>query len=148
MSMDLDLTDFEDNEKATGALRQWCQQMGYRIETGKSDVSFLLQLQRRWVLSVKANPEENHRLVATCYFTTQPGYMTKEEWCAFTNRLNVTYNICKFSLDDDQDFVIQYNLHFLEKMSPRLFRNFITHADRTLLRVFKEESAVLEEALK
>ena len=148
MSMDLDLADCDDNEKATAALREWCQQLGYRIEAGKSDISFLLQAQRRWVLSVKAHPDENHRLVATCLFATHPGYMTKEEWFAFTNRLNVTYNICKFSFDDDHNFMIVYSLHFLEKISPRLFRNFIAHADRSLMLVFQQEMSVLEEALK
>ena len=135
--MDLDLADCDDNEKATAALREWCQQLGYRIEAGKSDISFLLQAERRWVLSVKAHPDENHRLVATCLFATHPGYMTKEEWFAFTNRLNVTYNICKFSFDADADLCCQQALYVDGELTPGLWRGFLDQCDLAISWAFE-----------
>ena len=41
--MNLDLTDVDDNEEATRALRAWCQQLGYRVKDSDGDVNFAVR---------------------------------------------------------------------------------------------------------
>ena len=85
--MNLDLTDVDDNEEATRALREWCQQLGYRVKDSDGDVNFVILGARRWIVGIKANRNGNHRLLATCIFGTVPGAMSREEWQKFCNDL-------------------------------------------------------------
>jgi hypothetical protein len=146
--MELDLTDVGENEQATESLRKWCEAIGYRVKSNEEGGNFMLQGERRWILSVKASRTENHRIVATCIFRTNPEVMGRDEWLKFVNKINTDYNVCKFCLNDSDDFEVQYNLQFLEKLPPRMFRNFISYADGTLGIVLDRHRDVFGAALQ
>ena len=146
--MNLDLTDVDDNEEATRALRAWCQQLGYRVKDSDGDVNFVILGARRWIVGIKANRNGNHRLLATCIFGTVPGAMSREEWQKFCNDLNAHLNIGKFCLNGADTFESQFSLNFLESLNPVLFRNFITSIDEALAYVLNEHRDVLGAALE
>lgn len=146
--MNLDLTEIDDNEEATLALRAWCQQLGYRIKDGDGDERFIIQGARRWIIGIKANRNGNHRLLATCVFRTAPAAMSREEWHKFCNDLNAQLNIGKFCLSGADIFESQFSLYFLESLNPVLFRNFITSIDEALAYVLNEHRGVLGAALE
>ena len=146
--MDLDLTDVGDSEQATRSLREWCTQLGYRVKAGGTDINFLLQGGRRWIIGLKANPTENHRIIATCVFRIAPNSMERDAWLRFVNQLNSSYNLCTFCVNTEGHFEIQYNLPFLDKLSPRLFRNFINYADGSLGMVMERHEDVLGTGLQ
>lgn len=146
--MNLDLTDCDDNAEATRAVREWCQQLGYRTKDTDDDASFVIVGARRWILALKANRNGNHRLLATCFFGTVPGAMSKEEWHKFCNDLNARLNIGKFCLTGSEMFETQFSLYFLETLNPVLFRNFIASIDEALAYVLSEHRAVLGAALE
>ena len=146
--MQLDLTDIDDNEEATRALRDWCHQLGYRTKDADGDLSFVIIGARRWIIDIKANRNSNHRLLATCIFGTNQGYMGKEEWHKFCNDINARLNIGKFCLNEADMFEIQFSLYFLESLNPRLFRNFLSQIDEALAHVLSEYREVLSSALE
>lgn len=146
--MRLDLTDIDDNEAATRSLREWCQQLGFRIKDSDDGLRFVVLGARRWIVSVKANKNGNHRLLATCVFGTVAGYMGKDEWHKFCNDINARLNIGKFCLNDADMFEIQFSLYFLESLDPRLFRNFLAHIDEGTTHVLTENREILSGALE
>jgi hypothetical protein len=146
--MELDLTDVGENEQATESLRKWCEALGYRVMAHKEGGLFTLRGGHLWNLYVKASRTENHRIVAACMLRTNPEAMGRDEWLKFVNKINTVYNVCKFCLNDRDELEIHYHLEFMEKLPPRMFRNFIFGADEQLAYVMDRHSVVFAIALQ
>jgi len=148
--MDLDLTNCDDNAQATRGLVDWCKNLGFDVELGRSGATFAIVSRFKWFGDVKASARHNHRLVLLAYFSSKKfGGRSQSEWCEFLNRVNCEQNVCKFCRDADGDMILQVCLHFMDKLSPRMLRNFLTMNDEALAHImYQQESGFLGSALE
>lgn len=145
--MELDLSNCDDNEEANRLAADWCKQLGYNLLPTRSKTRFVVSTQYNWHCEIRTNTRQAHRLIITTLFGGKQGGLTQAQWCEFTNRINGQQSVCKFAIDQDGDLQVQASISFVDELSPRLFRNFITFTDDAITYFIQKERDVLSIGL-
>lgn len=134
-AQNFDVAGQDDNAKAGFALARWAKELGYDVGTiHELGESFVITTDRGYkaAAALKVSSGGLDRLIVNVSFKSGSGTKHMDEKVQLANRINNSTNVCSMSIDDEGDFEYTFVLAFDDKLTPGLFRKFLTHVDRAL----------------
>ena len=134
---DLDVSGLEDDSVAAARIVAWCRQLGIEARLGEKSGKSLALTAEKLSVAPKVTLDSVDRLVIYNFYEGRPGNRENAALRLLVAKVNAQYNVCSLFVDAEGDLCFQYNLSFDDRLSARLFRRQLLHANETAREILR-----------
>lgn len=139
MSMNLEMSENDDDAAAAAAFHDWARDLGYKVSLRPDGK--VVGIRGRYGFDIHfRNGPAMKRLIMRCYFPSNADRDDMPGRFALANKINSSFNIGTFWFDADADFACQFVLPFEERMTPALWREFFSFCEIGVTQVIQHHA--------